>query len=111
VLVPRPRLVEHLTNGLNGPLTLIAAPAGYGKTTLLSEWHSRAGENTPVAWLSLDGGDTDLARFLLYLSAAFNTVQPDLPQNTGLLLQSPQLPPTKAICTALINELNVFPAI
>ena len=108
-LVARPNLIERLISGLRGPFTLIAAPAGYGKTTLLSEWRMKEGKNVAVAWLSLDEGDNDLSRFLLYLVAAFDTVQPGLLQKTGLLMQSPQLPPIEAICTALINEVNAFP--
>ncbi len=59
-LVPRPRLIERLTQGLTGPLTVISAPAGSGKTTLVSEWRvSPAGQDAPLAWLSLDEDDND----------------------------------------------------
>ena len=71
-LVPRPRLIERLNEGLEGKLTLISAPAGFGKTTLVSEW--LAGCERPVAWLSLDEGDNDPARFLTYLVAALQTI-------------------------------------
>jgi LuxR family maltose regulon positive regulatory protein len=107
-LVARPRLVKCLETGLRGPLTLIAAPAGYGKTTLLSEWRAGPGADAAVAWLSLDEGDNDLPRFLLYLTAAFETVQPGLLPKTSLLVQAQELPPAETICTALINELSAF---
>ena len=73
-VVPRPRLVERLNEGLSSrrKLTLISAPAGFGKTTLLSEWIVRCGQ--PVAWLSLDEGDNDPARLLTYLIAALQTL-------------------------------------
>jgi LuxR family maltose regulon positive regulatory protein len=67
-LVSRPRLIEQLNAGLHHKLTLISAPGGFGKTTLLSEWIAACGR--PVAWLSLDKGDNDLARFLTYLVTA-----------------------------------------
>ncbi|HEX6304528.1 MAG TPA: hypothetical protein VFZ76_10090 [Anaerolineales bacterium] len=66
-LVLRPRLVELLNAGIISQLTLVSAPAGYGKTTLVSEWRvSEAGRNYPIAWLSLDPDDNDPARFLAY---------------------------------------------
>ncbi|MCC7209228.1 MAG: hypothetical protein IT323_18090 [Anaerolineae bacterium] len=74
--VSRPRLVERLNEGLHHRLSLIAAPAGFGKTTLLSEWV--AGCKRPVAWLSLDRADNDPNRFLAYLVAALQTVGPDI---------------------------------
>jgi len=75
-LVPRPRLIEQMDEGLNGKLTLISAPAGYGKTTLLSAWLSQL--DRPVAWLSLDETDNDAPRFFDYLIAALQTVVPKL---------------------------------
>ena len=67
-LVPRPRLIERLAQGLTGPLTVISAPAGSGKTTLVSEWRvSLAGQDTLLAWLSLDEDDNDPVRFVTYL--------------------------------------------
>src|SRR3954452_13700847 len=73
-VVLRPRLVERLNEGLHRKLTLISAPAGFGKTTLVSEW--LAGGGRQVAWLSLDEGDSDPTRFLTYLVAALRTVAP-----------------------------------
>jgi hypothetical protein len=75
-LVPRPRLTERLNVGLNRKLTLISAPAGFGKTTLVSE--GVASCERPAAWLSLDEGDNDPVRFLAYLIAALQTVEADV---------------------------------
>ena len=75
-LVSRLRLIEQLTIGLHKPLTLISAPAGYGKTTLLSDWRLRFGSEYPLAWLSLDPDDNNLERFLTYVSAALETLDP-----------------------------------
>jgi len=69
-----PRLVERLKDGLSGPLTLISAPTGYGKTTLLSEWRSSTGKNMPAGWFSLDAADNDPVRFIHYLVAALKTI-------------------------------------
>ena len=107
--VPRPRLVERLGVGLRGPLTLLCAPAGYGKTTLLSEWRAGLGQGFPAAWLSLEAGDGDLTLFLRYLTAAMGTLQADLVEKTALLLESPQPPPVNAILTSLVNEVSGFP--
>ena len=74
-MVPRPRLIERLNEGLHHKLTLISAPAGFGKTTLVSEWISSC--NLPVAWLSLDEGDNDPARFLTYFIVGFTDACPE----------------------------------
>lgn len=106
-LVPRPRLTTRVSEGLTRPLTLISAPAGFGKTTLVSEWRAtEAGRNVPLGWLSLDDDDNDAARFLTYLIAALATLQPGLGGATRALLESPQPPPAQAILTNLINDLN-----
>ncbi len=75
-LVPRSHLVERLQQGVAGPLTLVSAPAGFGKTTLLAQW--RATTRAPVAWLSLEPEDNELTRFLIYLIAALQTLDPQL---------------------------------
>ena len=90
-LVPRPHLIEHLNRGLQRKLTLISTPAGFGKTTLVSEWI--AGCERPFAWLSLDERDADLTRFLTYLIAALQTV---LPKNLRRRYGSITIPATTA---------------
>ncbi len=101
----RPRLVERLNEGLsaNRKLTLISAPAGFGKTTLVSEWIAGCGR--PAAWLSLDEGDNDPARFLTYLIAALQTIAPNIGAGSLAVLQSPQPPHIESILTALLNEI------
>ena len=104
-LVSRPRLVERLNAGLHRKLTLISAPAGFGKTTLLSEWAS----GWSVAWLSLDEGDNDPVRFWAYFVSALQTVHECVGEAALATLQSPQPPPIEAILTALINEIAAVP--
>jgi len=101
--VSRPRLVERLNAGLHRKLTLVSAPAGFGKTTLLSEWV--ASTKRSVAWVSLDEGDNDPARFLSYFVAALQTIHQDVGQSVVAALQSSQPPPTQAVLTTLINEI------
>src|SRR5581483_9344408 len=106
-VVSRPRLLERLNEGLHRKLTLIAAPAGFGKTTLVSEWVEKIAR--PTAWLSLDEGDNDPARFLTYLVAAFQTLAPHVGAGVLDVLQSSQPPPPEAILTALLNEISTLP--
>src|SRR5215208_1189903 len=106
-VVFRPRLTERLNEGLHRKLTLISAPAGFGKTTLVSEWV--AGCARPSAWLSLDEGDNDRARFLAYLVAALRTVAANIGEGVLGVLRSPQPPPTESILTALLNEIANVP--
>ena len=91
--VHRQRLVERLDEGLryNRKLTLISAPAGFGKTTLVSEWLAECGSR--AAWVSLDEGDSDPARFLTYLVAALQKIAPNIGDAVVGALQSPQPPP------------------
>ena len=105
-LVSRPRLGERLDEGLGRKLTLISAPAGFGKTTLLSAWpDAPSGNDRPVAWLSLDPGDNDPARFWRYFITAVDQLQPGSGETALALLGSPQAPPIEAILTTLLNEL------
>jgi LuxR family maltose regulon positive regulatory protein len=106
-LVLRPSLIERLNEGLHRKLTLISAPAGFGKTTLASEWI--AGCKRPSAWLSLDEGDSDFARFLVYLVAALQTMKADIGARILAVLHSPQQAPTESILTSLLNEINAMP--
>src|SRR6266700_1390373 len=105
-VVSRPRLIERLNEGLHRKLTLISAPAGFGKTTLVSEWVF--GCQRPAAWLSLDEGENDPARFLTYLVAALQTLAATLGEGVLTLLQSPQPPPPASILTALLNDLTTI---
>jgi LuxR family transcriptional regulator, maltose regulon positive regulatory protein len=110
-LVSRPHLIERLNSGLHRKLTLISAPAGFGKTTLAIEWiHSLGNIPQPsaVAWLSLDEGDNELARFLSYVIAALrhiDEIDNEIGQGALSLLQYPQPPPIETILTLLINEI------
>jgi LuxR family maltose regulon positive regulatory protein len=131
-LVPRPRLTQRLNEGMTRKLTLLSAPAGYGKTTLLAQWIAdwrlpiadwelRPGsdapivnrqskiENPPVAWLSLDEGDNDPVRFLTYLVASLQGIEPHIGQAAQAMLQSPQPPPPEAFLTSLINDIAATP--
>jgi LuxR family maltose regulon positive regulatory protein len=128
-LVPRPHLIERLNAGLPGQggafarkLTLISAPAGFGKTTLASSWlHQLEGQHTVAsaplptslavqsAWLSLDEGDNDPARFITYVVAALQTMHADVGQTALAALHSPQPPSLEALLTALINDIATVP--
>ena len=137
--VPRPRLIERLNEGLQrtSGVTLISAPAGFGKTTLVSEWiasltpplpeqhrHLRplpaasrpAALRTPegeglgvrAAWLSLDENDNDLTRFLAHFIAALQTITPTVGEATLGALQSSQPPPTEVLLTAFLNDITTL---
>src|SRR6266498_839736 len=103
-VVLRTHLIEQLNEGLHHKLNLISAPAGFGKSTLLSEWID--GCERPVAWLSLDEGDNDPTRFLTYLIAALQTIATNIGEGILSVLQSPQPPPIELILTALLNEIT-----
>jgi LuxR family maltose regulon positive regulatory protein len=105
----RPRLSEQLQRGLNGKLTLISAPPGFGKTTMVVEWHaSGANGAPPLAWISLDEGDNDLARFMLYLISALRTIEPIAGEHVLAMLNSTELPAVEVLLTMLINEVGHF---
>lgn len=110
--VLRPRLIQRLNEVLHRKLAIISAPAGFGKTTLVSEWITgRSQQCEPevcVAWLSLDERDSDPIRFLTYIVAAFRTIVPNKGEGVLAALQSPQPPPIESILTALINEINTL---
>jgi LuxR family maltose regulon positive regulatory protein len=105
-VVSRPRLIERLNEGLHRKLTLISAPAGFGKTTLVSAWVE--GIERPTAWLSLDEGDNGPTRFLMYLVAALQTIAATVGEGVLRTLQSPQPPPPEALLTALLNDLTTI---
>ena len=101
--VPRPRLAERLDEGLARGLVLVCAPAGYGKTVLLADWTRRGGH--PVAWLSLDAGDNDPARFWRHAVAALDRARPGIGDRVAPLLGPPAPSSFQGLVTALINEL------
>lgn len=105
-LIQRPRLIEKLNKGMHRKLTLVSAPAGFGKTTLVSEWI--AGCKRSAAWFSMDEGDNDPKRFLGYLVAALQTIEAIVGKGVLGVLQSSQLPPIESILTILINEITTF---
>ncbi len=118
--VLRPRLINQLNEGLSSgrKLTLISASAGFGKTTLVSEWVAALtpsplpvgeGLGVRVAWLSLDEGDNDPTRFLTYLVAALQTIATNIGAGVLGVLQSPQPPSAESILTALLNEITTIP--
>ena len=109
-LVPRPRLSERLDRGTASKLTLVSAPAGFGKTTLLTEWLA-AGPAAPAgerlaAWLSLDRADNDPASFWAYVIAALRTVASGVGESALALLQAPRPPPIETVLTVLLNDLG-----
>ena len=111
-LVPRPRLTERLDRGIASKLMLVSAPAGFGKTTLLTEWLA-AGPAAPAderaaAWLSLDRGDNDPVSFWTYVIAALRTVAAGVGENALALLHAPQPPPIETVLTELLNDLGAL---
>ncbi|WP_129678241.1 LuxR C-terminal-related transcriptional regulator [Candidatus Chloroploca sp. Khr17] len=101
--IARPGLIARLDAGLQRPFTLISAPAGFGKTTLLSNWLADC--RRPVAWLSLDADDSDPMRLLAHLVAALQTIAPTWGAGLRELLQSPQPPTLAAMTPTLVNDL------
>jgi LuxR family transcriptional regulator, maltose regulon positive regulatory protein len=108
-VVFRAALIDRLDEAFErkASVTLISAPAGFGKTTLASEW--AASKKKSVGWLSLDEADKDPARFLLYLVEAVRALDPDFGANLSTTLRSPQPPDPQSIITLLLNELNSLP--
>jgi len=103
-IVPRKRLSDRLEEGRHFPLTLISAPAGYGKSTLASRWV--ASDDSPFGWVSLDEVDNDPRQFLSYLLAAIKNVFPRIHLKTETLLESDQLPSATEVARYLLNDLN-----
>jgi LuxR family transcriptional regulator, maltose regulon positive regulatory protein len=106
-VVHRPHLIERLDEGVSRKLTLVSAPAGFGKTTLVSQWI--ADSEHPAGWLSLDEGDSDPVRFLMYVIAALQTVATRIGEVALSALQRPQPPPIESILTVLLNEITTLP--
>ena len=105
-IVLRSHLIERLNEGLHRKLTLISAPVGYGKTTLVSDWLSKL--DIRAAWLSLDPEDDEPRRFWAYMVAALQTIQPELGLAVLAMLQAPQLPPIENLLSELINQIITF---
>jgi LuxR family maltose regulon positive regulatory protein len=111
-LVVRQRLFERVEAGLHNKLTLVAAPAGFGKTTLLSAWRATAaGSALPFAWVSLDHADNDSLRFWSYVITALDTLVPGVGTTALALLQSPQPPPIEHILTSVLNAFSATSAL
>jgi LuxR family maltose regulon positive regulatory protein len=108
-VVLRPHLINHLNEGLaiGCKLTLISAAAGFGKTTLVSEWIAASGR--PATWLSLDENDKDVNHFLIYLTSALQKISSNVGLEALELLRSPQPSPIESILTTLLNEINNIP--
>lgn len=108
-VVLRPHLIDRLNEGLamGCKLTLISAAAGFGKTTLVSEWIAASGR--PVAWLSLDENDKDANHFLIYFASALQKISSIVGLEALELLRSSQPSPIEAILTTLLNEINNIP--
>jgi LuxR family transcriptional regulator, maltose regulon positive regulatory protein len=109
-LVARPRLTEKLDPEAGRRLTLVSAPAGFGKTTLVGEWaEERAAGGHPVAWLSLDGGDNDPVRFLSYLVASLRALEEGFGEVLLAALRTPEPPRIEALTGTLLNEISALP--
>jgi LuxR family maltose regulon positive regulatory protein len=109
-LVARPRLIERMSRGAESKLTLLSAPAGFGKTTLLTEWlQATRAVGRSAAWLSLDPGDNEAASFWTYLITALQTVAPGIGATSLSLLREPQPPPLQTVLATLLNELAAVP--
>lgn len=106
-LVARPRLLARLDAGLAGKLTLISAPAGFGKTTLVSAWLQASAR--PVAWLSLDEGDNEPTRFFTHLAGALHQVAPAVGESVPEMFRAPHPPPLEGVVAALLNPLAAHP--
>jgi LuxR family maltose regulon positive regulatory protein len=103
-LVPRPHLFERLDSSLEKQLTLISAPAGYGKTTLVASWLQVY--HQPVCWITLDENDNDLLRFLRYVVAAVRTIFPDAGEDVYKITRADYTPPSDYLAALLINDIS-----
>ena len=106
-IMPRDRLIKLLEQGRKRPLTLISAPAGYGKSTLASRWTATC--DCPFVWVSLDNDDNDLPQFLNYLLAAIQQRFSKSDLRSEILLDADRLPPTAELARYLLNDLHQVP--
>ncbi len=102
-IVPRPQIIERLERDARRPLTLISAPAGYGKSTIAAQWLESS--SLPAVWLSLDEGDNDARAFLSYFVAAVRRHAPQGCRDTNDILGAAELPPPSVLANALANDL------
>ena len=107
--ISRLPLLDCLNKGIDKKLTLVSASSGYGKTSLIAEWCAELGRDYPLAWISLEKGDNDPARFMSYLLAALQNVQVGLGEDVGAMMQGAQNPLDTTIVSLLINELSEVP--
>jgi LuxR family transcriptional regulator, maltose regulon positive regulatory protein len=105
-IVERPWLDQRLDEGTNAKVTILCAPAGFGKTTLLSRWIKLS--QRPVAWFSIDEGDNDPTRFWSYFISALQSFQPEIGKNALAMLWAPKPPPVEMVLTELLNEASVL---
>jgi len=105
-IVSRPSLCQRLDESLKRKLTLISAPTGFGKSTLVTDWLSK--RDQPAAWLSLDQGDNDPVRFWTYLIAAIQTIHPEIGSEARQIISSPQLRRIEPVVIDLINDISKF---
>jgi LuxR family maltose regulon positive regulatory protein len=107
-IVARPRLIAQLNDGFATGIniTMVSAPAGFGKSALITEWIISCGR--PAAWVSLDEKDNDLSRFLIYLISALQTIAPNMGMGLLDVLQSSQPSPVESILTTLLNEITAI---
>ncbi len=109
-MVTRPRLTQRMNTALGSALTLIVAPAGWGKTTLLSAWHADASPGAwPLAWISLDAGDNDPIRFWTYVISALDTLHPGVGETPLALMYASSSPPIEDVLASLLNALIQLP--
>jgi LuxR family maltose regulon positive regulatory protein len=105
-MVERPRLIAMLEAVTGAKLAIVSSPAGFGKSTLLSQWSARTqAKGGRIAWLSLDAQDNDLARFLKYVTATLNRADPSVAKNALSLIESSPVTPVDSILGGLINDL------
>ena len=105
-LVPSQRLIKQLNQGLNRKLTLVSAPAGFGKTTLVSSQITK--QERPVAWLSLDENDNDLIVFFTYFVAALQSIDQDLCRDTLITIQASQSLQVESLLMMMVNEIDAL---
>lgn len=105
-LVPSQRLIKQLNQGLNRKLTLVSAPAGFGKTTLVSSQITK--QERPVAWLSLDENNNDLIVFFTYFVAALQSIDQDLCRDTLITIQASQSLQVESLLMMMVNEIDAL---